>query len=427
MMLGVLFLLLPASVSADLSAVWTLRDLFVQVRQSHPGVRALGFKIAAAEQQIVNAQSRYFPEILGSAIYSKGFPGSSSVLLQERSVVSSPFRRDAAVGVALEQMVWDFGRTQSRVEMSRQSNRITTVGNEAELNRLNFLALEFWVKCAKSRSLEQRFTQYMHKVDLLAKEIKQFVKSGQKDQVEYLLNEALRLEILQRITVSQETTRLFEEQLGLLIQGQVRTCPVLDQQLLAELEEFAGQQDAQASTDFAPQVELAQSFFQRAHTRSLLAEQNFYPTIQASGSAGFLAQTVMGIKKTPWAFAIGVEIPLFDGFGLQSRLAAARFESQFFEQNWLSEKLTVSSKITELKGSQAIELKQVELITQQQQVVVLALQVAMQRYQKFQGPLVDLRDALVRALTKETELVEALERVFLGVAQRLAIEGNLKV
>ncbi|MBI4248464.1 MAG: TolC family protein [Elusimicrobia bacterium] len=141
-----------------------------------------------------------------------------------------------------------------------------------------------------------------------------------------------------------------------------------------------------------PEVAAAKSKLERAKANLVAGNGEDWPILSAVGSAGALSKTSL-VPKQEWSAAVGIRLPLFEGFRISAAQQAAAAEIQLAEAELARIKISLSR---EIKNAYAImEGSREKLAYLQEQLghADRAYRLARRRYLEKSGALSDLRDA----------------------------------
>ena len=94
----------------------TLARVVAITRQNQPAILAARGNINAGQSRVGQAESSYYPQVNGSGSYSRLSPGFTSYGMTDHS----PYNQ-MAVGINTSQLLYDFGKTATRVEIQKTS------------------------------------------------------------------------------------------------------------------------------------------------------------------------------------------------------------------------------------------------------------------------------------------------------------------
>ena len=371
---------------------------------------------AAVESNISIARSGYLPTVDLDAIYSTGFPGSSG-WLGIGGLVGSPYRSGPAFGLVAKETLWDFGRTSNAVEVakheaqaSKNSTRVISYQVDQDASRLYF-------ECVKYRSQSDTWGFVLEQAQLISREVKRFVSTGQRSIVEKYLAESQVEEALTAQADFQEHAQLVLKRLGLVIDIDIQqmTCPNIESLKTPEVQETPDQ-------GLHPLITLAQEQAQAARARADAAKAGYLPELVGVASVGEMENSRL-VAKQDYAVGVGLVIPLFDGLKTTSEVAHARAiaaEKEFLVQAGRDRVAQANAKFDELlntsKGRMAHLDRELQLSKE-------GFGLARKRYLSFQGTLIDVRESLRNLTRTETQLTDSKTEFLEAITAKALFNG----
>ncbi len=374
----------------------------------------------AATKAVDVARAGYYPKVSFEAIDSTGFPGSTGVL-GVGGVMGSSYRKGPAAGLVAEVSLWDFGRTSHAVGASvhdahavAEESRVVRMDSDLEASRLYFA-------CVRDRSQSENWAFVLGEAKLVAAEVNRYVKTGQRSVVEHYLAESQVEEALTERSDFEQRARLSLDRLGILTGVDLKnsTCPAV---------ETVGEIAKQFKSSSLPHPFLsgAEERAQAEHERLNAARAGHLPRLVAVGSYGALENSRL-VPKGNYALGIGLVLPLFDGLKTSSNVE--REEALSAERSFLVEAERDRIAQINAKYDEAIEASKARLghLEPELKLAREGFEVAKKRYFKFQGLLVDVREAIRNLSRTENQFDETqLDLVEARVAKALFNGGRLQ-
>ena len=325
---------------AQLPTTGTLQRLTVQdaealALKNNPQISVYRL-LALASQQVTRQQkAAYYPDLYGSLTAVKPEEGSR---IAAGNLNNPIVYERAAGGLALSQLITDFGRT---------NNLVATAALHAKAANMNSVATADQIKLA----VDQAFYNALQTVALL-KVAEQTVSARQlvSDQITTLFQNKLR----SQLDVSFANANLAQARL-LLLDAQSNQQAALS--LLSEILGYASQQPfdlVESAEELQPPPDsvsrlvdealsnrpeiAAQTYEYQAAQRFQKAERDLlFPSVEALGVVGRTpySNTVAGVTPfTSWYGAVGanVNIPIFNGFLYPARSREAALRAQADEE-----------------------------------------------------------------------------------------------
>jgi outer membrane protein len=396
--------LVSGSASAQTAQKLTLQGAEQIAIQNHPQIQAAADLAAAAQAQVTQARSAYYPTASGSLT---GVDAETNSRISA-GALNNPLIYDRyANGVAVSQLITDFGRTHELVKSSnlharaQQENVVTTRADVLlQLDQAYFGVLKAQAVLTVA---EQTVRERQLVFDQVTELEKNKIKSGLDVSFAHVDLSQAQLLLIQaqndlqgsfaQLTAAlgysdQRTFQLTDEPLPSAPPANVT---VLVQQALRDRPEMIGQR---------LDVESAQSY--------TTAERDLrLPTISAAGVAGLTpyAQSPLGPRYAAAGF--NVNIPLFNGHlysALESEAASrARAQDQYLRD--LQNRITRDVHTAWLNANSAFERLSVteQLLNEANQ----ALDLAQSRYRLGLSSIIELSQAQLNQTQAQIEQASA--------------------
>jgi len=351
-----------------------------------------------AQRQIDIARAPYFPILNAEVIDSVGFPGSSG-WIGEEGLVGSPFRSGIAGGLVAQQLILDFGRTaadirasQSQVEVSRQTTRVTTY--EAKV-----FALQAFYQCAKFKKQRDSWAYLAKESGIINKEAKRFVETGQRSIVDNYLSESQTQEALTAHAYLEKRVEGSIKELVIITGIKIPfDCPSLSDKLIDSL-------NSASRVEISPYVMRAMAGVQVAQEKLKREQADLMPKIIAVASAGGMAKTHL-VKKENYSVGLGFIMPIFD-FNISSRVHRARAEVIAKQQDISTQKQFINETNAKLDQVIIASAAKIQHLNTELKIAREGFKVAKRRYFQLEGDLVDLREAWRNLARTETTIEDA--------------------
>lgn len=114
----------PSSESA--APVLTLQDAVATARHQQPDLRLAAARVQAAAARVDEARAAFYPQISLSGILKAGLPGSTSAL-GLIGFTSTPFFRNIAGSLNIQQTIFDFGRLHHTLQAAKFLEQATVL------------------------------------------------------------------------------------------------------------------------------------------------------------------------------------------------------------------------------------------------------------------------------------------------------------
>jgi outer membrane protein TolC len=364
----------------------SLSEALGLAEKNSPGLKAAALKEQAARAGVDVARAGYLPSVALDAVDSWGFPGSSGYL-GIGGLAGSPYRSGAAADLVAHETLFDFGRTRAGVKAAEDARKARH--EEIALGKYSVDAdvLQTFYQCARFRSDHEVWDNLHGDTELVAQEVRRYVNTGQRSLVDRYLSDAQVEEARTNRNYFKSRMTSTVKRLSLLMgvpEGDL-ACPALP---------ALGERVPLAPGDGPnPYVARSQADVDAAKNKLSAAKTDYLPKLVGMASVGGMDKVRL-VTRTDYSAGVGLIVPLFDGFGTVNRVRQARAQVDATTQE-LGE---VDLQMRELnaKYDEIIDASQarIEHLQREQTLAQEGFSVAKNRYFKFQGTLVDLRDAL---------------------------------
>jgi len=309
----------PGQLSAS-PARLTLDDVRRIALQNHPQIRAAQSAADAATQVTVETKSAYYPNLYGSLTGAAADPGSRIAA----GALNNPtvFNR-FATGVAVDQLITDFGRTSNLVASSRLQAQAAQTGvtfSQAEVllqaDRAFYSALRAQAVLTVAQQTVQERQTVSDQITTLAKNN---LKSGLDVSFANVNLEQARLLLVQAQNDARASLALLSEALGYNGPRQFELVEPAEAQT-----ELPALQDVLTEAERDRPEIVAQKLQVQSAERFATAERDLLlPTISLAGVAGEVPFRQPEIQQNYAAAGFNVNVPIFNGKLFSARHAEA--------------------------------------------------------------------------------------------------------
>ena len=394
----------------------SLAEVIEQGEQNSPRLRAARLQEKAAHEGVGAAQSAYVPSIAAEGIDSWGFPGSSGAL-GIGGLMGSPYRSGAAGGLVATDTLFDFGRTYSSVKTAKNFEELQRGGTAVDKYSVDEDILRTFFACSRFRSEHEVWDSLHDETELVAKEVVKYVETGQRSIVDKYLAQAQVEEARTERNYFKSRMDSTAARLALLM-GSAETdlsCPALP-----AVEEPLPLYPTGGSN---PYVMVSQTEVDLAKSRLGLAQADFLPKIVGVASVGGM-ERVRLVERTDYSGGLGIILPLFDGLGTVHRVGQARAALDAKTQELGAVRLQMDEANARYDEIIDASRARIEHLKAEQKLAEDGFSVAKSRYFKFQGTLVDLRDALRNLGRIETDLRETQANLLEASGSKALLNGS---
>jgi outer membrane protein len=322
----------------------TLPDAEALARQNNPRISVARLNALASQQVSREVRSAYYPTL---DAYLTGVAAHNGGRISAGGLSNPAIYSRAAGGLAVNQLITDFGRTSNLVETSTLHAQAEDERSVATAADIVLAADEAFYGALGAQALLQVAQQTVT------------ARQSVADQIGALAESKLRSELdasFAQVDLAEAKLLLLDAQNAqkAALAGLSAILGYPDQKNFDLVEETAGLQAPPADVgplitealSHRPEVAALELDARAAETFHIAEKDLFLPNVRALGAAGGAPWRNENIS--PWYGAIGinVDIPIFNGFQFQARAAEADFRSQ-----------AARSALTELKNEVARDVR----------------------------------------------------------------------
>ncbi|HXT01843.1 MAG TPA: TolC family protein [Elusimicrobiota bacterium] len=397
----------------------TLAEVMGQAEQNSPRLKAARLQEKAAHEGVGAAEAAYSPSIAAEGLDSWGFPGSSGAL-GIGGLMGSSYRSGAAAGLLATDTLFDFGRTYFNVKTAEQLEELQRVGFQVDRYAVDLDVLRTFYACSRFRSEHEVWDGLHGEIELVAQEVVKYVGTGQRSVVDKYLAQA-------QVEEARTNRNYFKSRMNStvarleLLTGRAEaglSCPALP---------AGGETVPVYPTGAAnPYVRRSEAEVELAKSRLSERKSDYLPKIVGVASVGTM-ERVRLVNRADYSGGLGVILPLFDGLGTVRRVGEARAALDAKTQELGAVRLQMDE--TNARYDEIIDASKarIEHLEREQKLAEEGFSVAKNRYFKFQGTLVDLRDALRNIGRIETDLRDTQANLLEAEGSKALLNGGSAV
>jgi len=411
-----LICLLP-NVSYSLIEEYGLERVLQLAEANSPQLSVAKFQEIAALKNVDIAKANYYPSLKAESIYTKGFPGSSS-LLRIGGLIGSPFRSGLGAGLVAEQVILDFGRTYHAVQAAKYQTEVIKQNTKITAYEIKQLALQTYYDCSLAKSQHELWEYLENEADIITQQVEYFVNTGQRSIVDGYLSRAQRQEAISTIAYYNE---LFKQNLRALLVimgiGNIEfTCARLNKKFITNLP------SSDIGIENSPLLNRALVDAKVANERLKQEKAGLYPEITAIASYGYMDKARL-VQKQDYAVGIGLKFPLID-LNIRGRIGRAHAESLAKTEN-----IAAEMQLLQEANAQYDEIIQssktlLSYLDRENKIANDAFEVAKRRYFALEGDLLDLREAYRNLTRVRIEILNAQARLLQSNGLKILLNGG---
>ncbi len=371
--------------------------------RQHPALREAEAAVAAAEAEVRQARSYYFPQLSFSGIVKAGLSGATSLGLP--GFPASPFFRNTAYSVNWYQSVFDFGRIKHLVAMDRALYKSAQLKQTSEKQRIVLDVKRAYFSVLEAQRLEQVGEETVRERSLTVEKANAYYQEELGSKLDLSLAEASLAEAQGALTHSHNAvlTSFAALRAAMGVDGSqtyLLQAPPFENISLQPLEDLVqeGMKNRPDEQALESKITSLKENLGLTHSQSLPDITGF-----GAGGQGRFNGTTVKEDQQHGVGALGVIFPIFTG----GKLKAVRDEAQAELAGAMATKdqLHQQIRLEVAQGYyQLLDLaERIKAADQQRQAAQSALSLAQARYHAELGSFLDVLTAQVGATNAETE------------------------
>jgi outer membrane protein len=280
--------------------------------------------------------------------------------------------------------------------------------------------LRTFYACSRFRSEHEVWDGLHGETELAAKEVEKYVGTGQRSVVDKYLAQAQVEEARTNRNYFKSRMNSTTARLSLLAgdAGAVIFCPPLPS--------LGESVPLRPTGEENPYVRRSEAEVDLAKTRLAARRADFLPKVVGVASVGTM-ERVRLVNRADYSGGIGVIVPLFEGLGGVRRVDEAKASLEAKTQELGAVRLELDE--TNARYDEIIDASKarIEHLEREQKLAEEGFRVAKNRYFKFQGTLVDLRDALRNLGRIETDMRDTQANLLEAQGSKALLNGGSAV
>jgi Outer membrane protein len=159
----------------------TLQDALVIAHHHQPDLRLASARVAAAQAQVAEARAAFYPQISLTGIVKAGLPGSTNAL-GLIGFPATPFYRNIAGSLNIQQSIFDFGRLRHTLGATRFRERAAVLQQTADERTTELLVARAYFLALLAHTQRQIAETQVTRQQLDRREAQAFERSGLRSQ-----------------------------------------------------------------------------------------------------------------------------------------------------------------------------------------------------------------------------------------------------
>lgn len=376
--------------------------------EHQPAVRAAAEAVRASAARIEQSRSAYYPDLTGVGAYSRVGPVPSIQVPGFGNFELFP-RNNYDIHFAVQQLVFDFGRTQAQVGLAQSG--LHAANDNLDLTKVS-LAYRTIQTFYSLLYLHQNIDVIQEQIELLNRHVQaneKRVQAGTATEFDVLTTRVRVAEAQNQMTDVEKMLRSQEIAFRQLL-GMPADSPV---QLQGDFSVLPGSGPLEPDSLTAlalqrrPEIRLLRHSEEAADIQVRLASLGHLPELRLSVLGGAKNGYVpdLDVMKADWQAGVQLAVPIFNGFRTRSQEQEARAEYRAARERTEDMKLEIDSQVRQAIESMRASLQMLQTTEIQVRHAEQALAMAEVRYRSGVITNLDLLEA-------ETALAQAkLRRV----------------
>ena len=407
-----------------LSVQISLREALVRIGEVSPLVRESNLLVKEADASIGVSQASRLPQISAQAFWSHGSPGVFAVTGVDANYGTFD-RSGAGLGIDLKQDIYDFGKSGHEIaaEEARKVTQQTTL--DTEKSRAQLELLHVYVRCAYLTSSLATAQKIEAMSKMVARETDRFVKSGQRSIIErYLLDSQTKVAET-RVAETKVKLEVIEKRLTALLQLQPssnqskQSTPVCEN--LVTL--FNDARTMSPSTSINSLLRVEEARLRQFDELQKSAHADLLPRFVLEAQGGYfnaehLNPDGQNRQNFNYGIAVGITMPLYTGHRIESKIGEA--QAQYEHQRAVVARTIEKIQQENFSYDEQIQSLDVRLVylEKENELANKVFELAKNRYDNFQGTMIDVRDSLREQMRVLDDRDQALSQIAQLMVQR---------
>jgi outer membrane protein len=375
--------------------VLTLRDAEALALKNHPQVLAAQYQGLASNEVVREQLAAYYPTFFGSVT---GSVAGRDTRIGAGFLTDSRLFNRFGMGIALDQLITDSGRTPNLVARARlQAKAARENGQATRYDVLRGVNQAFF-EVLRAQALLKVAQETVNERQVVANQVTALVNNKLKSNLDQSFAEvSLAQAKLLLITAQNNISKAFAQLNRALGSDIQQTYTLQEEPLPAAPPSAADPLVTQAMTN-RPEL-IALGFNQQAAYKLQKAEGDLsYPTVEGMGVAGYLpeiAQITLPhvIPDHYEAAAINIHIPVFNGHLFAARRTEALMKAREADQDLRNEEERIARDVRVAWADSTTAYQQIGVADQMENQAKLALALAQGRYNLGLSSIVELNQA----------------------------------
>lgn len=391
----------------------TLKQAEALVLRNSPQISESRLQALAAQQVVREARSAYWPTASGNltAVDSR-----SSSRITAGGLNNPIIFERAAGGVAVSQLITDFGRTRSQVASARYAAQAEDQHAVATREEVLLAVDRAYYSLLQTQAVLNVATQTVANRQLVVDQVEALAKSSLKSDLDLSFAQVNLAQARLLLLDAQNNEKGAQAVLAALLGY------VMPQEFELEMAEAAAEAPPgnldeliQEAVNSRPELKEIHFRYQAAQKEQQAERDALRPTISAVSAVG--GTPVRDYHLSPWYEAAGVnlEVPIFNGFLFSARAKEASLRAQAEQQHLVDERNRIARDVRTSWLDANTAFQRLDVTRQLLKQSTLALDLAETRYKLGLSSIVELSQAQLQQTQAQISQAEA------GLAYQMAL------
>lgn len=319
----------------------TLADARATALKAHPRLTAAEFKALAAKQAVLQARAGWFPTLAGSAVAVGADDPANTRLAASGPLSVSTVMERAGLGLNVSQMLTDFGRTASQVEVARQKSHAEEAGVEVTRSLLLLQVTSTYFLALQSQSVLSVARQTVTTREVVLQQVSALASNQLKSELDVSFARVSVEEARLLLARAENDLESAFTALGpLLGEREPRRYELADEPLPGALAGDAAPFVADALR-LRPELARFRAEAEAAAGQARADRAVNYPTVSALGSVGLLPFRDTRLQHSYAAAGLVMSLPLYSGGRDTARQRESELKAQSLGETVRDEENTI--------------------------------------------------------------------------------------
>jgi len=384
-----LLALQTAAAAPPPEAPLTLREALVWAEEFSPDLKAAQAREFQAANAVAISKSYLYPDLQGQAGVGYGFLGGANSLLGLQQLAPSPESHIGPIGGIYGSLAVFNASAYLTIALAKKDFTYFQALTALTRYQVDLAAARAYFEAARARGGAAAWNAVGREMQALLSDVESLIHSGYQNPVDALL-------VKDQVSQARIEAQAFAARYRAALKGLGALLGTDDAALSCPLP--AGLSEAAVDVfepGISPYLQIGQSQVKVAEATVSQKKSANYPVVNAMGAVDTgLSATGYVSPNRDYSLGLGISLPLFQGYRIAEQTKQARNLLKQRQFDLGAADVQVSAQSAELDSSIDSARAALSGLAPEYEDDQKALRLARQRYRDFQGPLVDVREAL---------------------------------